>query len=133
MDRNAGISLGQRIKQRRLALGLKQSDVARKAGIAKSYLSKLEATAGSSPSASILQQIAVVLDTTMSFLLGVPDQPLPPVDNRSLPPALARARVRYRLADDEVALLQGIAYRGKRPQTEEDFLFVLLSIRRAVS
>ncbi len=111
---------------------MNQSELARKAEVAKSYVSKLEATEGIAPSAPILQQIAQALNTTISVLLGVPDHPAPTVDSRSLPPALARARSRFRLADDEVALLQGIAYRGKRPHTDEDYYFLLMSIRRAV-
>ncbi len=132
MNEIVGAGLGRRIKERRVALNMTQSSLARKADIAKSYLSKLEATEGTSPSATILHQIAQALDTTMPTLLGVPDRPKATVDSRSLPPALTRAKARYRFADDEVALLHGIAYRGRRPQTEDDYFFLLMSIRRSV-
>lgn len=133
MPRDTVIGLGQRIRERRLAVGMKQATLAHKAGIATSYLCQLETTEGASPSALVLYHLALALDTTIPYLLGLPPLPAARIDSRELPPSLARARTRYRLADDEVALLVGITYRGRRPQTEEDWFFLLCAIRRTVS
>lgn len=132
MPRDVVIGLGRRVRERRLALGLKLSALARKAGIATSYLSEMETTEGASPSAIVLYRIAVALGTTVPQLLGLPDHPTELPAGRALPPTLQRARVLYRLSDDEVALLNAITYRGRRPQTEEDWFFLLCAIRRAV-
>ncbi len=122
--------IGARIRERRMAQGLNQSQLARKAGIAKSYLSRLETTEGISPSVALVQQIATALNASLADLLGTAE--VRPAKAGSIPPALARARVRYRFADDEVALLQAISYRGKRPATEDDYFFLLLAIKHAV-
>ncbi len=132
MPRELVIGLGQRIRERRLAIGMKQATLAQRAGIATSYLCELETTEGASPSGLVLYQLALALDTTIPYLLGLPPLPAARIDTRAIPPSLARARTRYRLADDEVALLATITYRGRRPQTDEDWYFVICAIRRSV-
>jgi len=132
MPRDSIPGLGRRIQERRLEKNLKQAALARQANIAASYLSELEATEGACPSAIVLYRIAVALDTSVPSLLGMPERPTAPADRRAIPPALQRARVVYRMAEDEVALLSQIEYRGQRPRTEEDWFFLLGAIKRVV-
>lgn len=133
MPRDPVVGLGQRIRERRHSRGMKLATLARKAGISSSYLCEVETTEGTCPSAVVLYKIARALDTTIPYLLNLPDHPGVATNGRALPPTLIRAKVRYHLADDEVELLNHIDYRGKRPQTEEDWFFLLCAIRRAVS
>ncbi len=132
MPRDIVAGLGRRVRERRVAQGMKLSALARKAGIATSYLSEMETTEGASPSAIVLYRIAVALETTVPRLLGLPEHAAETPDSRALPKTLQRTRALYRLSDDEVALLSTITYRGKRPQSEEDWFFLLAAIRRAV-
>jgi transcriptional regulator with XRE-family HTH domain len=132
MPRDNVIGLGRRIQARRLDKNLKQAALARQAGIAPSYLSELETKEGACPSAIVLYRIGVALDASVPALLGMPELPAPPPDGRGIPPTLQRARAVYRMADDEVALLRGLEYRGQRPRTEEDWFFLLCAIKRAV-
>lgn len=131
MPRTLANGLGERIRQRRRDLGLKQAVVARRAGISPSYLCELETKEGVAVSAVVLQQLAQVLSTTAARLLDAPNVTAD-VSQAVMPLSLQRARARFRLADDEVALLASIEYRGRRPQTDDDWLFLLLAIRRAV-
>lgn len=132
MPRDTVTGLGQRIQTRRLERNIKQAALARQVNIAPSYLSKLEATEGVCPSAIVLYRIATALDTSVPSLLGMPERPTAPVNRRAIPPTLQRARAVYRMADDEVALLSGLEYRGQRPRTVEDWFFLLCAIKRSV-
>lgn len=131
MPRDVVIGLGRRIRERRLAQGMKLATLARKAGITSSYLCELETTEGRSPSAVILCRIADALDTSVQQLLDLAGRPAAR-DGAVIPPSLSRARAVYRFSEDEVTLLSGIEYRGRRPQSEEDWFFLLCAIRRAV-
>ena len=132
MPRDAVPGLGQRVKECRLQKNLKQAAVAKRAGISSTYLCELETTEGICPSAIVLYRIAAALDTSFAHLLGLPERMPPSPEQRTLPPTLQRAKSIYRLADDEVALLSGLEYRGRRPRTEEDWFFLLCAIKRAV-
>ena len=133
MPRETVLGLGRRIRERRLGMGIKLSALARRAGIATSYLSEVVATAASSPSADVIYSIADNLETTIPYLLNLPDRQRVTAVANGLPASLARAKQRHLLAEDEVALLADIEYRGKRPRTEEDWFFLLCAIRRSVA
>lgn len=67
-------SVGERIRVRREAAGLLAIDLARQAGVSRSYLSELESNQKAKPSADVLYEIADVLGTTIPDLLGRPEQ-----------------------------------------------------------
>jgi ribosome-binding protein aMBF1 (putative translation factor) len=56
--------IGQAIRERRLALGLSQTDVAVRAGMTQPALSRLEA-GGTVPTIPVLERIAVALSTEL--------------------------------------------------------------------
>ncbi|MBM7713704.1 XRE family transcriptional regulator of biofilm formation [Bacillus thermophilus] len=61
--------IGQRIKQYRTQKKMSLSEMAERAGIAKSYLSSIERSIQSNPSIQILEKISSVLDIPVHFLL----------------------------------------------------------------
>ena len=61
--------IGQRIKKYRLQNEMTLSELAEKAGIAKSYLSSIERNIQSNPSISFLEKIASVLQVNVHALL----------------------------------------------------------------
>lgn len=61
--------IGQAIQDRRLALGLSQSDVATRAGMTQPALSRLEA-GGTVPTIPVLERIAVALGTELIVSFG---------------------------------------------------------------
>ncbi len=61
--------IGQRIKQYRLQRKMSLSELAERAGIAKSYLSSIERNLQSNPSIQFLEKIAGVLNVPVNTLL----------------------------------------------------------------
>ncbi|MBO8172207.1 MAG: helix-turn-helix domain-containing protein [Bacillaceae bacterium] len=62
--------IGKRIKQKRLEKGLSLSELADRAGVAKSYLSSIERDIQSNPSIQFLEKVARVLDVSVEALLN---------------------------------------------------------------
>lgn len=62
--------VSDRIKQLRKERGLSITELARIAGVSKSYLSYIERDVQKNPSLQFLSKIAKTLNTTIEFLLG---------------------------------------------------------------
>lgn len=62
--------IGKRIQTIRKEKGLSLSDLATKAGVAKSYLSSIERDIQSNPSVQFLEKVAAVLDINVQTLLN---------------------------------------------------------------
>jgi XRE family transcriptional regulator, master regulator for biofilm formation len=63
------LMIGQRIKSLRLQKQLSLSELAEKAGVAKSYLSSIERNIQSNPSVQFLEKISAVLGVPVNALL----------------------------------------------------------------
>lgn len=61
--------IGERVKQLRKAKGLSLTELAERAGVAKSYLSSIERNIQSNPSVQFLEKIAAVLNVSVEALL----------------------------------------------------------------
>jgi len=68
------VSLGNRIKSRRIEKGLTQDFVASKLGMGRSNVGHIE-HGRTNPTADVLDKIADILDTTTDYLLGRTDDP----------------------------------------------------------
>lgn len=77
------MTLGARIDRRRIALGISQAELARRVGIRQSTINSL--INGDSRSSRSITQIARVLGTTPSYLMGETDDP----DENAPPPPSA--------------------------------------------
>ncbi|MFC4738125.1 helix-turn-helix domain-containing protein [Bacillus daqingensis] len=64
--------IGARVRQHRTARGFTMSELAERAGVAKSYLSAIERDIQTNPSIQFLEKIAAVLDIDMNVLLKDP-------------------------------------------------------------
>lgn len=62
--------IGKKVKQLRLEQGLSLSELAEKAGVAKSYLSSIERDLRSNPSVHFLEKISQVLGVSVETLLN---------------------------------------------------------------
>lgn len=69
---NTGGDYGRRIKMAREVRGWNQTELATRAGVARSYISKLESNVYPSPSAAHLQRIADALGVSITDLTGPP-------------------------------------------------------------
>ncbi|MDA7026968.1 helix-turn-helix domain-containing protein [Bacillus sp. CLL-7-23] len=65
--------IGQRIKQYRKEKGYSLSELAEKAGVAKSYLSSIERNLQTNPSIQFLEKVSAVLDVSVHTLLDEKD------------------------------------------------------------
>jgi XRE family transcriptional regulator, master regulator for biofilm formation len=66
--------IGQRIKKYRLRKQLSLSELAERAGVAKSYLSSIERNLQSNPSIQFLEKISSVLGVSTNTLLNEEDE-----------------------------------------------------------
>lgn len=62
--------IGERVKKYRLEKGLSLSELAERAGVAKSYLSSIERNIQSNPSIQFLEKVSSVLDVSVETLLN---------------------------------------------------------------
>lgn len=124
--------LVERLRSRRLELRRTAKEVYTSAGITRSYYHRLETQVGTNPSADVLERLAAALDTTSGYLLGRTEVPERAAGPSRIPSALNRVAARLHLSADEVRLLNAISWRGRRPQTEEDWSFLAEAVSRAV-
>lgn len=126
-------TVGQRIKRFREERDLTASELADKAGVAKSYLSTLEhdevGTNARRPSADTLYRIAKVLGVAMSDLLGKPV--ITAAQTRRRPPSLVKFAESRKLPEADVEMLAGIRFRGEEPKTPERWEFIYQAIKNS--
>ncbi|MBR6548395.1 MAG: LexA family transcriptional regulator [Clostridia bacterium] len=88
------MNVGQRIKQRRKQLRLTADWLADTVGIARSTIYRYEGGQIEKIPTGLLQQFAVALDTTVGYLLGHTDSPLP-TEGGMTPPTITDQVVRF--------------------------------------
>ena len=123
--------LADRLRTRRQELRVTMKEVYTRAQISRSYYAKLETQIGVNPSAAVLERLARVLDTSTAYLLGRTEIVGRGLPLGGVPEALTKVATQWGLNADEVRLLNGISWRGQRPQTERDWLFLVEAIERA--
>lgn len=119
------------------------TEVAAQAGIAKSYLLKLESGEVENPGLSTLDAIAKVLGVTVASLVrpgavGEAGQRhrRPTLQPDQLPESLRqfvaeRRKAGEEIPDDLVRTLAQLQYRGKRPENPADWFFIYEALRRS--
>ncbi|HEX6513067.1 MAG TPA: helix-turn-helix transcriptional regulator [Chloroflexota bacterium] len=122
--------LGERLRQRRSEKGVSAAELARQSGISKGYLSQLEngEPDATKPSAEVLFRIAQALDTTIADLMERETQP---ADN-GLPQGLQDLAKSAQLPATDIKMLAQIRFRGRQPQSEDDWRFLYDAIKRAI-
>ena len=143
--------IGQRLRQLRELRGLSVSQVAKEAGVAKSYLAKLERGEVPNPGVTTLARIAAVLEVTLPQLLAQPTMShsrprwsavVDPLEIERLKQTMSSSLVEFlrtleheegsAVPADVVRTLALIQVRGKRPDTAQSWRFVYEAIRRSV-
>ena len=124
--------LSDQLRKHRVKQGLSIAELARRSKVSKGYISQLEHNVyGVRPSADALYKIAFALGTTVSELLekqvGKDDDEL-----TEIPDELRAFALAEQLPDEEIKMLARIEYRGRRPQTADDWKFLYESIKRSV-
>ena len=67
------MSLGTRVKERRIELGWTQEELARRLGVRQNVVSRLEAGGVKTPNLVMLRTLARVLGVTTDYLVGMYD------------------------------------------------------------
>jgi len=121
-------SLGERMRRRRVALGITAKAMARLSGVSVSYISQLERGRQRDPSLPLLRRFADVLAIDLAALLGAEavDVVVPPI-----PAALEAMAVAYCVPEETARMLARINIDGCQPATLDDWLFLWLALRQA--
>jgi transcriptional regulator with XRE-family HTH domain len=143
--------VGERLLQLRELRGDSLGTVATKAGIAKSYLAKLERGEVDNPGVGTLGQVASALETSLVELFAPPtgshkrarwSSVVDPLEveriRATLPEALSRVLEELgsesgRVPADVVRTLASVQLHGRRPRTADDWRFAYLALSRCVS
>lgn len=114
---------GSRVRDSRIEKKLSQEGLAERIGISRNYLSQIER--GLSTNLSL--EVAKKLSTELGLLLEPIELSTPVV----IPEGLQQLIEDKNLGPGEVRTLAGFEYRGKRPQTIEDWRLLHLAIEAA--
>lgn len=131
------MALAIEIKKRRSSLNMSIDKLAIKAGISKTYLWELEHDPDESkkPSAKVLLQIAIALDTTIGDLL---EQPTIQINKQSItpPPSLIEfaeemKKIEKPLSKEELYDLAATSFRGAQPTTADGWRDLYSVLKRS--
>ena len=119
-------SFGQKVRDRRAEEGWSQEELARKAGISRNYLSQIERGVATNLSWQVVERLVTVLG--LRSWEAFEEQ----WSQRNLPPGLTEFARETNLPADDVEMLAQIRYRGKRPNTPEEWQLLYKAIRIAM-
>lgn len=111
---------GSQVRQQRVAKELSQEELAERVGISRNYLSQIER--GVSTNLSL--EVARKLSEELGLLLEEPQL-------QNIPDSLRQLAEEEGLGPRDVQTLAGIEYRGRRPQTVEEWRLLHLAIKAA--
>jgi transcriptional regulator with XRE-family HTH domain len=118
-------SFGQKVRTRRIEEGWSQEELARKADISRNYLSQIERGMATNLSWQVVERLRVALGLSRSEISEEH------WNQSRLPPSLAEFARKANLAPDDVEMLAQIQYRGKQPNTPEEWQLLYNAIRIA--
>ncbi len=126
------MSLAERIRTLRDQADMSLEDLAKKAGLSKTYLWELEKdeSGAKKPSADVLLRLANALGTTIAELLALPTVRTD-AQQVQLPPALVDLRDRLKkqgteLSEQDLRDLAVMRFRGGQPRTADEWMQVYL-------
>lgn len=128
------MSLAENIKKLRLQKQMSQPALAEKAGVSKGYVYVLESGEMDNPSLDILMKIATALDSTIAELIDEPR--VAAAESRPDIPEPLQRFIRQRrkagrpLTEEDIISLAKTEFRGRRPETVEDWAYVYEFLQR---
>jgi transcriptional regulator with XRE-family HTH domain len=126
------MTLAEKVKHLREAKRLTVAGLAEASEVSKPYIWQIESGRRDNPTGEILKRLAAALDTTVSDLAGAPL--MSPADSgkrpRSLQSLLSKRGKELGMTDEDADMLKHIHYRGRRPETSEDWTLLFLFIKR---
>ena len=128
-------TMGARIREMRIKKGISLSHLAEVSGVSKGYVHELENDRAAKPSAEILYNIAISLDTTVGFLLGKRRNALAVSDGEmplTIPVSLEQFAREDRIPEEDKRQLACVRYRNEQPKTVEYWRYLYETIKRIV-
>ncbi len=129
------MTIGQRIREIRRERELTLKQLADKSGLTLTYLSDVERNQ-TRPSLKALLRIAGALEVSMADLLSGVEE-FGTATDEALPAGLRELKddptIASQLDDDWLQTLQRLNYRGKRPQTKEEWQEIFMYLRRILN
>ena len=127
--RRPAAPFGRRLRSLRVNQKLTLSELSRLSGVSKGYLSQVERSDTSRPSAATLFALADALGASAVDLYEGNESPIPMIE---IPQSLREFGEEAELPPTDLEMLAGIHYRGASPETKQDWQFIYESIRRSV-
>ena len=128
------MGLAENIKRLRIQKQLSQPALALRAEVSKGYVYMLESGGDANPSLEILHKIANALDATVADLIDQPRvaaiEGQAEIHDALLKFAKQRKRAGEPLSEDDILNLAKTQFRGKRPETVEDWAYVYEFLKR---
>jgi transcriptional regulator with XRE-family HTH domain len=133
----SAMSLADNLKRLRIQKQLSQPDLAEKAKLSKGYVYMLESGEMTNPSLEKLLQISETLECTIADLVGEAKTAAKSDAGLEIPAGLQEfAKKRKRegdpINDEEMRSLAHMQYRGKRPQSVDDWAYVYEFLKRTL-
>jgi transcriptional regulator with XRE-family HTH domain len=119
-------ALGEQVRRYRQERGYSLSELARRADLAKSYISSIEHDQAPRPSGRTLYAIAEALGVTMSDLLG---RRLLSQATTDRPVSLEAFAAEHDLPEADIQMLASINFRGEQPLTKQRWAHIYSAIR----
>ena len=119
-------TFGERLRWVREQRGMSLDQLASKANISRAYLWKLEKKPDANPSIDLVEKLAEALTVALAELL---DEPIAD-GGPSIPQALQELEKRRGLKKAEVEDLARIRFRGRKPETVEDWELLYLQLNK---
>ena len=117
-------AVGRKIRRYREEQGIALAELAKEAGISRSYLYQLE-SGESSPTVGILKSIATKLGVRVSDLLDEEN-------SLEIPESLKKFAQEDNIKPGDVKMLAQIHYRGRRPRTLEEWRLLWRLIKATI-
>jgi transcriptional regulator with XRE-family HTH domain len=125
--------LGYRIRYLRNGKGWSLSDLEKRSGVSKAYISDVENGAAGRPNIQYVYALAMALDVTLDELLDEKARPIPGHREKAgkpdLPSGLADLQRELNLTDEDAETLARVNFRGNRPRDKEGWRFLLEAIK----
>lgn len=116
-------SFGLKVRNRRMEEGWSQEDLAKKAGISRPYLSRIERGVAKNLSLQVAEKLVTVLGLTLPAAFEGKSS------WKALPPGLGEFAQEAGLPEADVDMLANIRYRGKQPSTPEEWRLLYNTIK----
>ena len=125
--------ISEKLKEMRLERNMSVRELAERSGLSQPYIWQIESGRRKNPGGSSLQKLAGALGIGVEELLGTPAE-LSANDVSDIPESLqefvAKRGKALKLRKEDIAMLKHIAYRGRSPETVEDWELIFNFLKR---